>query len=190
MQRIFFEFAGAALALCLVASPAMAQSGDASDVTGVNVTSSTIAGGFFTPSSGTVSLPGSSAGALSTASAGVRSSLKAGSVTGGGISVSGAGLQTVRDLVTGPVNPSVAIQAQISAALSSSGAPAVVVSGLIDALAGLLQNPTPANVGSAAKTFTSLVNDASGAFLANPPAEFETIYAVLFTLVTAAYSAS
>jgi hypothetical protein len=181
------KFVAAGLALCFAAAPAAAQRDNASDVTGPNVTSSAIVSGFVTPSP-TVSLPAGSAAALAAAASTLAASLNAGSVSGGGLSVSGPGVRSVGVLMTGPTTPSLATQAEVSAALSGGDASAVAVDALENSLAGLINNPTPANVTVAANAFALVVNQSGAAFLARPPEEFEAIYASLYNLVSAAYA--
>ncbi len=180
-------FSGVALALWSAAAPALAQQGNASDITGANVTSSAIASGFFS-SPGGFTLTHGSASALSRAAADLSSTLSSGAVSGGGVAVSGSGVAAVASLMGGPSTPSPAIRAQIFAALSASGASSGTINGLIDPLAGLLVSPTIGSLNAAANAFTAFVNDADASFLAHPPAEFQAIYATLFDLLSAAYS--
>jgi hypothetical protein len=181
------RFSGVVLALALCAAPTLAQQGNASDVSGANVTSSAIAGGFFTSPASTGPTSGS-AGGLARAAFALSSALGSGTVSGGGVTVSGGGVAAVAGLVLGPSTTPAAARAQIFAALSASGASSGTINGLISPLAGLLMVPTIANVRAAADAFSGFVNDADASFLAHPPPEFQAIYAVLFDLLNATYS--
>ena len=191
MKNILSAF-GAALALCATAAPAVAQSGNSSDVSGANVTTSSIVGGVFAPGAKGMSAVRSSpavTGAVTSSALGAFNALRTGSVSGGGISVSGGGVQAV-GAVMNSNNPPQAVLSQVTWALAGSGAPANVVNSLTNSLQGLLASPTPVGVTNAISSFNGLVNAAKGSFLANPPQEFQAVYAVLSQIVAAGNAAA
>lgn len=179
--------------LCLVAVPGLAQTGNASDVTGVNITSSGITGGVFTPAPHTAVNPNASTAlvtsAVEAAATSVRSSLESGNITGGGIGISGAGVSAVGVLMASAQSPA-AVLAQVSTALSTSGAGAGTVNALASGLTGLLAKPTPAAVTGAVSAFNAFVAQASASFLAHPPTEFQAIYAALSSIVSSGNAAA
>jgi hypothetical protein len=87
-------------------------------------------------------------------------------------------------------NPSQAVQSQISNALSTSGASPGAVNALTNSIQGLLSNPTPAGISNAVIAFNTLIGGANAAFLANPPAEFQAIFATLSQIVSAGNAAT
>lgn len=82
--------------------------------------------------------------------------------------------------------------AQLTNALSQSGAPASVVAALVQSLQGIATTPAiagptgaPGRITTAANEFNALVHGASHDFLANPPTEFMVLHAALEPLVQA-----
>ena len=183
---------GAALALCVAAAPAVAQSGNSSDVTGASVTSSSIVGGVFSPGAAGGSAVRTSpavTGAVRTSALGAFNSLRGGTVTGGGFTVSGGGVQAVGAIMNSN-NPPQAVLSQVTWALAGSGAPANVVNNLTNAIQGMLVTPNPNAVMGAISSFNALVNASKASFLAEPPTEFKAIYAVLSQIVDAGNAAA
>lgn len=73
----------------------------------------------------------------------------------------------------------------LKALLSQPGAPSLKqAESFVDRYAGVLNNLTPSNVAFAVKAFNGMVNSASAAYLAKPPAEFVAAQAVLKDIVT------
>ena len=179
---------GAALALCAMAAPAAAQSGNSSDVSGASVTTSSIAGGVFAPGGAGRTSPAVQ-GAVESTAFGAFRSLRSGSVTGGGITFSGGGVEAV-GAVMNSANPSPAVLAQVTWALNASGAPDKEVNALTNSIQGLLVNPSPKAVTNAINSFNGLVNVSKASFLAEPPSEFQAIYAVLSQIVVAGNAAA
>lgn len=79
------------------------------------------------------------------------------------------------------------VRDQMLRALSTnSGASAAVVNQLMSNLPSLLSNPTAGQLQNALSAFNGFVNNASAAYLVNPPAEFLALHAILLQVSTAA----
>jgi hypothetical protein len=191
MKTILSAF-GAALALCATATPVVAQSGNSSDVSGASVTTSSIVGGVFAPgAAGGAAARTSPAvqGAVTSSAFGAFNALRGGTISGGGISVSGGAVQAV-GAVMNSNNPPQAVLSQVTWALAGSGAPPAVVNALTNSLQGMLVSPSATGVANAISSFNGLVNSAKGSFLSDPPPEFQAIYAVLSQIVAAGNAAT
>jgi len=75
---------------------------------------------------------------------------------------------------------------QMTRALSNSGANPAVVNQLISNLPSLLSRPTAGQLQTVLSAFNGFKNNASAAFLVNPPAEFLALHAILLQVSTAA----
>lgn len=194
-MRTILKSGAVVAAICLAAAPAVAQSGNASDVTGANITSSAITGGIFTPgggppAGGSNNFSTTVGPAVQSSALALSSSFNSGSVSGGGITVSGPGVNAVGAVMNASNTPPAAVVAQVASALSTSGAPAGVVNALLTSIQGLLIAATPVSLTTAVSAFNALVNDASPGFLANPPQEFQAIFAALSNMVSAGNEAA
>lgn len=184
-MRIHLSAAVAVAAALLAAAPAYGQAGNASDVTGPNTTGSSIAGNMGAPSGGggTVSASASPAvaAAVGAAAASVSSSLSAGSLTTpSGVAIPAAAQASVLAVLTGS-----APSATLAAAMGGGAA----AQALAEAMSGLISSPDPGQLAAATGHFNAMVLAADASFLANPPAEFLAVMAVLSTMVGAANSA-
>lgn len=176
----------------LASTAAQAQTGNGSDVSGPTTTSSSIAGGTFAPSPGTVAANASPAvsAAVQTAGAAVTSQLGAGTLTattpsGQVVAIPAAVQAAVAAILTGAASPTQV--AQMVDALSAAGSAAPQ---LVEALAGLLQGDGgTGQLAAAVGIYNQMVANAPPGFLANPPAAFSAVQSVLSTLVVAAGAA-
>ena len=75
---------------------------------------------------------------------------------------------------------------QMTKALSNSGASEAVINQLISNLPSLLSRPTAGQLQTVLSAFNGFKNNASAAFLVNPPAEFLALHAILMQMSTAA----
>jgi hypothetical protein len=73
----------------------------------------------------------------------------------------------------------------LAASLTTAGAHSAAVKALVESLAGLISNPAPGQLTAAVSGYNQVVETASAAFLANPPAEFLAIQSVLAQLAAA-----
>jgi hypothetical protein len=165
------------LGALLGALPAQAQAGNASDVTGPITTGGDIVGGIFAPAPAPAggSTATGVAGGMAAAAPAVSAALSTGSLTattpsGQTVAIPATTQAALLAVLTGADAP-----ADFAAALGASGAPAA--GQLMQALGGLLS--APAQLPQAVALFNALVQDASPAFLANPPAEFLAVHATL-----------
>jgi hypothetical protein len=181
-----------AASLILLASSVAGAQNSESNATGVNPI-----GSIFTPSPGTVPAPATPAiqAAIATATATVNAQLTSGSLTSvTGATIPAAVVSQVGSVLTSTssVNPSGGAASPAATALASSigtsGAPASVVASLIESLSGLISNPAPGQLTAAIGNFNAVVEGASPAFLANPPAQFLAIQTVLAALSAAGQS--
>lgn len=188
-MRIATVILTAGTAGLLAATPALAQFGNGSDVSGPPTTGSSIAGGSFAPASGNGG--GAGVGATATASPAVNAAIGA-----AGASVSTQLASGSMPAVNGVAIPA-QVQASVGAVLSGSASPAQVqqistalgasgntqaAAALVDAMSGLAAGGSPAQLTAAIVQFNILVSTASVTFLANPPAAFLAIAATLNTL--------
>ncbi|MBW4495545.1 MAG: hypothetical protein KME26_21165 [Oscillatoria princeps RMCB-10] len=187
---------GAFLMVLQTASPAPAQNGNQSDITGPIPTTSDIAGGAFTTTTGaggteTVFTGGASAQAsVNQAAATVSTQLSAGSisaVTGGSIS---APAQTaVFNILTANAELGSSVSAVANSLTSAPGAPpATAVQNLLDSLVGLLRGRkiTPAKLLAAIRAYNAMIDASNAEFLSSPPSELLAIQAALSKLIAAA----
>ncbi|HLA90391.1 MAG TPA: hypothetical protein VJL28_08185 [Gemmatimonadaceae bacterium] len=176
---------GGAVAIALATSPAYAQSGNGSDVTGP--TGGSLAGGTFAPlpvptgaGGGRVSIPPSPmAGPTVTSTAQSFSSGATQTSPATGQPIPVGAVTAIGALIT---SGSPATVAQVGAALQSSGAPGAEVAALTQALAALANvspSAAPGAIITAALAFNALVANAPASFLQNPPAQFLAIHAAL-----------
>jgi len=190
--------------LVVGASTAQAQRGNASDVTGVNITGSTTSGGAFVPA-GTVlvpipgipSLPGVTdvVVRLAPSLATVVQALVNGEArsANGALIPKEAGILAAQLGVAqkGSAVSSICCSALGQALMSGVGAPAApIVEQFLNAFGGVLLIPTPAAVSAAVAAWNALVNGAEGEYLARPPAEFQAVQALLLGVVMATNGAS
>lgn len=180
---------GGAMTLVAPARAQISPTGNASDVTGPIGTTGDIVGGAFTPAPGTVAAEASPAVAAAVNAAGtaVIAALTGGTLTattpsGQTVVIPAAAQATVLAALTGS-----AVSAELAAALDASGSGAA--GELAQALVGLLSSPATGQLAEAIGFFNAVVGDANSAYLANPPAEFVAVYAVLVTLTAAAQAA-
>lgn len=142
---------------------------------------------FFTPTAGSVPVPVNMtvASAIVNASRTVEQEAGAGTLTSPitGVGIPPAVAQVVIAMMT-DARPEV--RRQIRAALAQSGASGTVIDQLMDNLPSLLTRPTAGQLQTVLSAFNGLVNNANAAFLANPPAEFLGIHAVLLQISNAA----
>ena len=80
------------------------------------------------------------------------------------------------------------VRKQIETALMQSGANPRVINQLMTNMPSLLSNPVPGQLQTCLSAFNGVINNANAAFLANPPAEFLGIHAVLLQISNAANS--
>lgn len=155
--------------LVVTASSGWTQTGNQSDITGVNTTSSTIAA--FTPGGA----------ALGTAGAQVTTQLTLGTLT----SSAGAPIPpAVQTMLAGVLNGTVAPPPDLASTLgASAGAP--LGQALVTALQGLLVNPDPGQLTEAVEAYNEVVDNSAQSFLTSPPPEFTAIQAILDQLVRA-----
>jgi len=78
------------------------------------------------------------------------------------------------------------VRKQIETALMQSGANPRVINQLMTNMPSLLSNPVPGQLQNCLSAFNGVINNANAAFLANPPAEFLGIHAVLLQISNAA----
>jgi len=79
------------------------------------------------------------------------------------------------------------VRDQMTRALTTnSGASSAVVDQLISSLPSLLSRPTAGQLQNALSAFNGFVNNASAAYLVNPPAEFLALHAIMLQVSTAA----
>ena len=187
----------AAAAITLSAGALCAQSGNGSDVTGIP--GGSVAGGIFTPfgigggnggSRGGGRGAGVGGGALGAAGSASISNV-ARSFSSGAPQISPATGQTIPPAAVAQVGSlisggSPASVAQVSAALTSAGAPAGLTATLVQAMAALANVTSasaPRAIVDAARAFNALVASLPASFLANPPADFIAIQAALAPMV-------
>lgn len=192
-------FTSCAAALLLCASAAGAQharfaASNGSDASGPSVTSSQIAGGIFTSSSGnvgTVAVPATLAvaNAIVSTSNSITTSVTGGTALVSPVTGTTISLAASQVAISVMGSASTAIKAEVSNALGTSGASVTVINTLMSTLPGLLTNPTPGQVAEALSAFNAVVNTANAAFLSNPPPEFSAIHAVLAQLATSVQAA-
>ena len=187
---------GAFLMVLQTASPAPAQNGNQSDITGPIPTTSDIAGGAFTTTTGaggtqTVFTGGATAQArVNQAAVTVSSQLSAGTlsaVSGGSISASAQ--TAVFNLLTANTCTGASVSAVANALTSAPGSPpAPAVQNLSDTLVCLLRGGkvTPAKLLSAIRAYNATIDASNAAFLSSPPAELLAIQAALSKLIAAA----
>lgn len=177
------------VAVALTASAASAQTGNQSDVTGVATTGSTIAGGAFAPSPGTVAVPVNPQvqAAITQASATMVTQLANGALTsptGAPLAIPAAAQQAVVALMTRWEAAGASVAAVI-ADLAGAGAPSASVAQLVESVAGLLAAPAAGQLASAIANFNALVGTVDVSFLTTPPPSFVAIQAVLANLAAA-----
>jgi hypothetical protein len=145
---------------------------------------------FFTPLAGTVpvAVTPTVASAIVSAQSQVKADAIAGRLTSPitGVAIPAAVGQAVILMMT-EATPDV--RRQMEAALSQSGASGRVISQLMKNMPSLLSNPVPGQLQTCLSAFNGLINNANAAFLANPPAEFLGIHAVLLQISNAANAA-
>jgi len=160
--------------LGLTASATLAQSGNASDVTGAPITSGAIVGGSM--------LPLRLDPIIRIASQIVRAELNFGALSSPrGIPIS----TSAQSLITAVVGGDQAAVVQFRAGLSSSGAPNSAVTALSNALLGLMIAPTAQQIVAALTAWNAVVDASTASFLDNPSPEFEATAALM-----ASYSAA
>lgn len=179
--------------LLVFATPAQAQVGNASDVTGAVITTGDIAGGAFapTPSRNGTSATISSASlalALSQAISIISAQLAQGTLP---VAVPGVAIasipvtvqQTLLAVITGSGDAS-GIQSAIASAVDN---PALAAE-LIASLQGLITDDaaSPANLLAAVQAYNAVVDASSGTALGNPPPELVAVQSVLTALISAA----
>lgn len=76
-----------------------------------------------------------------------------------------------------------AVRADVLSNLTTAGAPADKASALLATLEGILSAPRKSQLAKSVDRFNELVNSASDAFLANPPADFIAIHGILARLL-------
>ncbi|HKO15000.1 MAG TPA: hypothetical protein VJU87_02120 [Gemmatimonadaceae bacterium] len=170
-----------ALALCAAAGIAAGAQNN------TNVPIVNVPAPFFTPNAGSVPVPVNVAvaGAILSATQAVEQEAGAGNLTSPitGVGIPPAVAQVVIAMMT-DARPEV--RRQIRSALAQSGASSTVINQLMNNLPSLLTNPTAGQLQTVLSAFNGLVNNANAAFLANPPAEFLGIHAVLLQISNAA----
>lgn len=187
---------GAFLIVLQTASPAPAQNGNQSDITGPIPTTSDIAGGAFTTTTGgggteTVFSGGATAQAsVNQAAATVSSQLSAGSLSApAGGSISASAQTAVYNILTANAELGSSLSAVANSLTSAPGAPpATAVQNLLDSLVGLLRGRkiTAAKLLAAIRAYNSMIDASNAAFLSTPPAELLAIQAALSKLIAAA----
>ena len=132
--------AGLMVALCALAAPAAAQTGAVSDFSGAGVSSSAFLGPFAAPTPNRSPNLTFMNAALGDMAFKLGVSLGAGTVTGGGFTTSGRGVQALGRLMLGSTAPTADTREAVARAFRASGAPQAQVDRLVSALAGLLMN--------------------------------------------------
>jgi hypothetical protein len=185
-----------------------AQSGNGSDVSGPNVTGSSIAGGAFVPTPlspvstpipaptsvpdvPAVSLP-IPAALVPTVTALVGGTAAPPSAPGGPASTpipAETGILLVQLAASAPgsavtVAAGSALLAQLTGGTAAPGVD--VATNLLGSMSGVLAAPTPANIAAAVGAYNALVADAPAGFLSNPPPAFQAILLLLGNLVATA----
>lgn len=183
----------AVTALTAITTATGAQTGNQSDVTGVATTGSTIAGGAFAPSPGTVAVPVNPQvqAAITQASATMVTQLANGALTsptGAPLAIPAATQQAVVGLMTRWEAAGASVAAVV-ADLAGAGAPSAGVASLVESVAGLLTAPAPGQLASAIANFNALVGTVDVGFLSSPPPSFVAIQAVLANLAAAGSAA-
>lgn len=187
---------GAFLMVLQTASPAPAQNGNQSDITGPIPTTSDIAGGAFTTTTGaggtqTVFTGGATAQAsVNQAAATVSTQLSAGSISAvSGGSISASAQTAVYNILTANAALGSSISAVANSLSSAPGAPpASVVQDLLNSLVGLLRGGkvTPAKLLAAIRAYNAMIDASNAEFLSSPPSELLAIQAALSKLIAAA----
>ncbi len=187
---------GAFLMVLQTASPAPAQNGNQSDGTNPIPTTSDIAGGAFTTTTGagetqTVFTGGATAQtSVNQAAATVSTQLSAGSISAvSGGSISASAQTAVYNILTANADVGASLSTVANALTSAPGAPpASAVQALLDGLRGLLRGGkvTPAKLLSAIRAYNATIDASNAAFLSSPPAELLAIQAALSKLIAAA----
>lgn len=190
-MKNFLRISAAAIAM---ASPAFAQTGTGSDVTGPPPGATVT----FAP----LPVPSNPAGGTSSGISATSGTAGAGAVTGVGQSFTSGGsitspttnapipaaaLQSVGQILT---SGSPAAVATVSASLQAAGAPAGVTAQLtqaLAALAGATPGTAPGLIISAAQAFNNFVTSAPASFFAagNLPPQFLAVHAALTPMVAA-----
>jgi hypothetical protein len=176
--------AATALALFLAAPPAQAQTSAEGQhgVTGPVTTTSDIAGGAFSPERRRDTVTPVIQAAVERAAWRIRTRLASGALTdAAGRPVPVAPQITVLQAFQGDT-------LALAAVVDALGAPEA--HGLRVSLDGLLNGLSLAQLARAAADFNRLVETADPGILANPPAEFLVVHAVLHSLASAAIAAS
>ncbi|HEY5220472.1 MAG TPA: hypothetical protein VIJ16_11720 [Gemmatimonadaceae bacterium] len=174
-MKKFFTSTAVALTLCFAAAPVFAQTGNCSNCTQGNNTSSSIAGGVFSPASAGTS--GNSAPVNNAVSGAFGSLFNGGSVSGGGISVGGPAVAQLQNIMSGGAVPTA-----YSSALNGSGASAATVNNLTNALSALGANPSGPALANAVTAFNALVGEVTNAATFSTP-QFLAIFAALSNMV-------
>lgn len=176
-------FSTTLLFLLLAATPGWAQSGNQSDVTGVNTTGSTIAGyGPGTPG-GSVEVAASPAVNAAIGASGI--SLATQLTQGALAAPSGATISaSVQSSILGVMNGTAPAPPGLTAALGAS-AGAAPAAALVQALENLLGSPSIQQLSAAVDAFNSIVEGSAADYLASPPEEFVAVQVVLAQMIDA-----
>jgi hypothetical protein len=187
---------GAFLIFLQTASPAPAQNGNQSDITGPIPTTSDLAGGAFTTTTGTggtetVFTGGATAQtSVNQAATTVSSQLSAGTLSAvSGGSISAPAQTAVYNIMAANTCTGASVSAVTNALTSGPGAPPEpAVQNLAKTLVCLLKGGkvTPAKLLSAIRAYNATIDASNAVFLSSPPAELLAIQAALSKLIAAA----
>jgi hypothetical protein len=188
---------GVTLAICGVVfrtSPAQAQSGNFSDITGAIITTSDITGGFSPGGDRRIDIvfPTSQIQqAVNNAASSVNQRLAAGNLpiiaTGAPTPIPTTVQQTLANIVTGQRGVDESIT-RLERALVNAGADPTLARNLATSLQGLNSNGTvdAEQFRVAVRAYNALISSSSSAFLSNPPEELRAVQSILAILLNAA----
>jgi hypothetical protein len=175
-------------------SPARAQSGNFSDVTGTIVTTSDMVGGFSPGGDRRVNIvfPTSQIQqSVNSAASSVNQRLAAGNLpivsTGAPNPIPASVQQTLESIVTGRSDAGDSVT-RLERALVNAGADPTLARNLANSLRGLNSNGTveAEQFRSVVRAYNALINSSSAAFLSNPPEELRAVQSILAILLNAA----
>jgi hypothetical protein len=183
-----FAVISALITICSV--EASAQFANQSDVTGPPTTTSDIAGGIFSPSTGTVAVPATPAASASLAAVAqtVNAAITSGSLrTRSGAPIPAAAQSQIAAVLNDSL-PTTRPAAELSALLAQVGVAGMTVAALAESLTGLLSNPAPGQLAAAVGNYNEMIQSAPASLLLNPPPQLLAIQAVLARLSAATHT--
>lgn len=194
IRRRLVPVAGA-VALAVFTSPALAQRGSASDISGPSITGSTVVRGAYVPGGrlepvpvGATQFDPSALARIRSASTALDNQVAARSLTGldGGTIAADAQLLVLGVLKSGTTGAGLSVDAlRATLALAVPGRVALAHT-LVDRLVQMGAEPTPLLVLNAAVALNAFINEALPSFLASPPPEFVAVHAIVSRYTVAA----